>query len=70
MAKAHSHYVCQQCGYESTGWLGKCPNCDSWGSLVETISAPTTINSTVKNITSSKPVLLSSIKTQLPLIVQ
>src|SRR5260221_14473095 len=63
MAKAHSHYVCQQCGYESTGWLGKCPNCDSWGSLVETISAPTTINSTVKNITSSKPVLLSSIKT-------
>jgi DNA repair protein RadA/Sms len=36
MAKK-SKYVCQQCGYESTGWLGKCPNCDSWGSLVETI---------------------------------
>jgi len=37
MAKVHSTFVCQQCGYESTGWLGKCPNCGSWGSLVETI---------------------------------
>ena len=23
----HSKYVCQQCGYESTGWMGKCPEC-------------------------------------------
>lgn len=30
-------YVCQQCGYETTGWLGRCPNCQSWGSLIETI---------------------------------
>jgi DNA repair protein RadA/Sms len=37
MPKAHSQYVCQQCGYESTGWLGRCPNCGSWNSLVETI---------------------------------
>ena len=37
MAKVHSTFVCQQCGYESTGWLGKCPNCGSWGSLVETV---------------------------------
>lgn len=34
MAKAH--YVCQQCGYSQVGWAGKCPNCESWGSLVET----------------------------------
>lgn len=33
----HSKYVCQQCGYESTGWLGKCPNCGEWNTLVETI---------------------------------
>ncbi len=33
----HSKYVCQQCGYESTGWLGKCPNCGTWNSLVETV---------------------------------
>jgi len=33
----HSKYVCQQCGYESTGWLGKCPNCGEWNTLVETV---------------------------------
>ncbi len=33
----HSKYVCQQCGYESTGWLGKCPECGTWNSLVETV---------------------------------
>lgn len=32
-----SKYVCQQCGYESVGWLGKCPNCGEWNSLVETV---------------------------------
>lgn len=37
MARATSNYVCQQCGYSQVGWAGKCPNCDSWGSLVETI---------------------------------
>ncbi|MCH8821467.1 DNA repair protein RadA [Patescibacteria group bacterium] len=38
MAKSSTTYVCQQCGYQSPSYLGKCPNCDSWGSLVETIS--------------------------------
>ncbi len=33
----HSKYICQQCGYESAGWLGKCPECGTWNSLVETV---------------------------------
>src|SRR5688572_27435396 len=37
MSSFHSKYVCQQCGYESTGWLGKCPDCGTWNSLVETV---------------------------------
>lgn len=37
MAKSSSTFVCQQCGYQSPSYLGKCPNCESWGSLVETI---------------------------------
>lgn len=37
MMSFHSKYVCQQCGYESTGWLGKCPECGTWNSLVETV---------------------------------
>lgn len=39
MPKTHSQFVCQQCGYKSPSFLGKCPNCDAWNSLVETIEA-------------------------------
>lgn len=28
-------YICQQCGYQSPKWLGKCPTCGEWDSLVE-----------------------------------
>ncbi len=36
MAKRkRSHYVCQSCGYESTGWMGRCPSCMEWNSFTE-----------------------------------
>lgn len=35
--KTRSSFVCQQCGYETPSWLGKCPNCGQWNTLVETI---------------------------------
>lgn len=35
--KLKSFYICQQCGHETTQWLGKCPQCGSWNSLVETV---------------------------------
>lgn len=35
--KSRVVYICQQCSYESPGWLGKCPNCGTWNSLVETV---------------------------------
>jgi len=35
MAKTRSTWVCQECGYQSTGYLGKCTDCQSWGTLVE-----------------------------------
>lgn len=34
--KQHSQFVCQQCGYSQVSWSGKCPNCGSWNSMVET----------------------------------
>jgi DNA repair protein RadA/Sms len=40
MHKVHSKYVCQSCGYEAARWIGKCPNCESWNSLVEEIIRP------------------------------
>lgn len=37
MPKNKSIFVCQECGYESNGWLGKCPSCNSWNTFTEEI---------------------------------
>ena len=41
MAKRNTTYVCQQCGAHSPAYLGRCPNCNSWNSMVETIEPRT-----------------------------
>ncbi len=35
MAKVKTVFVCQTCGYRTPKWAGKCPECNSWGTLVE-----------------------------------
>ncbi|MCC6446799.1 MAG: DNA repair protein RadA [Armatimonadetes bacterium] len=35
MPRSNIRYVCQQCGYESPKWLGKCPDCNSWNTMSE-----------------------------------
>ena len=35
MAKVSTHYFCSNCGYESSGYLGRCPSCSAWNSFVE-----------------------------------
>jgi DNA repair protein RadA/Sms len=45
MAKSKSAFFCQQCGYESTKWLGKCPACQQWNTFVEEIKQKETITS-------------------------
>ena len=35
MAKIKTKWVCQNCGYESAKYIGRCPDCGSWGSLTE-----------------------------------
>lgn len=35
MAKAKTVFFCKECGYESSGWLGKCPGCGQWNTFVE-----------------------------------
>ncbi len=32
------YYVCQECGYDSFKWLGKCPGCDNWNTFVQELS--------------------------------
>lgn len=38
MAKSRFIYTCNQCGYESSKWNGKCPSCGAWNSFEEEIS--------------------------------
>lgn len=33
--KKSTIHICSQCGYEMVGYMGKCPECNSWGTLVE-----------------------------------
>ena len=46
MPKVGTKFVCQNCGFESAKWLGRCPDCDQWASLVEEVI---TIRSEKKN---------------------
>jgi DNA repair protein RadA/Sms len=34
-SKSKTVFFCNQCGYESPKWLGKCPSCNAWNSFVE-----------------------------------
>lgn len=37
MAKTKTKFCCQECGYESPKWLGKCPGCLAWNTMVEEV---------------------------------
>jgi DNA repair protein RadA/Sms len=38
MAKEKSSYSCTECGGTSAKWLGKCPHCNAWNTLIETVA--------------------------------
>ncbi len=58
--KTKTIYVCQECGANSPAWLGKCPSCQSWNSLVEEIGAMDSIDRLGVSFKEA-PVLLSDI---------
>ncbi|WP_427340398.1 DNA repair protein RadA [Caloranaerobacter sp. DY30410] len=35
MVKIKTKFICQECGYETPKWLGKCPSCGQWNTFVE-----------------------------------
>lgn len=62
MAKAKgSVFFCGECGYESTKWLGKCPACGSWNTMLEQkkVSSVPSIN----NLTYAHAIPLADITT-------
>lgn len=37
MAKKKTKFVCNSCGYESAKWMGRCPGCGAWNTMVEEV---------------------------------
>ncbi len=60
MAKISTKYVCQECGSVSPQWLGKCPYCGKFGTLVEEAESPEEVKGSI-SIPTSKPTLLKDI---------
>ena len=63
MAKVKSKWICTECGYETAGYLGKCPECGSWGSLTEEVQFSAKMPNAIANefINTEKPKLLHQI---------
>ena len=64
MAKAKTVFVCNNCGYESAKWLGKCPACNEWNSFFEEKIAKASDGSFLsdKKTKSNKPSKLNSVE--------
>ena len=46
MAKEKTLFACTACGYETSRWVGRCPGCGAWNTMVE--SAPIVTGAPVK----------------------
>jgi len=53
MAKTHTRYVCQECGRVAASYMGKCPQCGAFNSMVEEVvhDEPATKNTAVRGLT-------------------
>ena len=59
--KQKTFFVCQKCGAQSPKWVGRCPECGEWNSMVETILEVRSKRSEIKG-GAVKPLKLSEIK--------
>lgn len=55
-------FYCQECGYQSHKWLGRCPGCSSWNTFLEETGPAAAVNSTV--LPGALPVIISEIQTE------
>ena len=65
MAKDKKVFLCNECGYDSPKWSGKCPSCGAWNSFVEkSIRKDSTVHMSVANDSvSSRPQLIDEVST-------
>ncbi|HIZ25271.1 MAG TPA: DNA repair protein RadA [Candidatus Gallimonas intestinigallinarum] len=64
MPKATTQFVCAECGYTSPKWLGRCPDCGKFNTLVEELIAPTLTSSKKQTMRTavSRALPLSQVK--------
>ena len=55
MVKTKSFYACQHCGTQSPKWIGRCPDCGRWGSMVEEILSGSVRSASEAVSASSEP---------------
>lgn len=66
MAKPKSFYFCSECGYQSSSWLGRCPECGKFGTFQEEVVQASKTGSIAKNKSAagaSKPKLIRDVTT-------
>lgn len=56
-------YVCQQCGAQSLKWVGRCPDCGEWNSMVETVESRES-SPPLSMIPASKPLRLADVPSE------
>ena len=60
--KKTTSFFCKECGYESPKWLGQCPGCKAWNSMVEEPNVKIkTAGSTVTRQAAARPVFLKDV---------
>lgn len=66
MSKVKTIYSCQNCSYQSTHWVGQCPQCKEWNTLIEDVVTESSFSkkSGSKKIKSVPPSQLSKISTK------
>jgi len=60
LSKPKIQYICQECGYHSSKWLGRCPGCGEWNTLVEEVTGNSRFLP-VQPLNSCKPVPLPAV---------
>ncbi|MCM8770778.1 MAG: DNA repair protein RadA [Candidatus Omnitrophica bacterium] len=60
MMKTKTIFTCQNCGYQSPKWLGRCPDCSQWNSFVEEFAKPEKTRQR-ESLYRNEPVLLKDI---------
>ncbi|OHD55798.1 MAG: DNA repair protein RadA [Spirochaetes bacterium GWF1_51_8] len=62
MAKTRSVFLCQECGYKTTKWLGKCPQCGEWNSFVEEVESPADTAVSVHDTPGTGPIAIDKVE--------